>query len=445
MTVAMRVGIVGRLLLAWAVLVAVVGLGAVTSFEPEVDQSLAATRTPGERSRSGSSTTDSVVAESPPAAPISEAVRSVPAPSVDAVPAGPGLTEPRVPTVTEVEVPPVTAPPVPAPVSGGADDGWAPQATSAGVHLVDLDSGRVRQLAGPGSFAGLPSPNGRRIALVADVDRSFRFRVEIVDVDSGAVEVVAEALDGSVIGWAPDNRSLLVAIRTPGRDDPTMTEAHVLTPGGETRRVSRVGIDALPIGWSPITNLIAYTAPDGTHVVEPNGANDRLLMPASDGDQRERFAREWSPVGPELLFIEIDRRFLNPQARDDHAIFALNPTTGVRRDLAKPVKSPSYGRWSGDGARVSFTTDEEGGPFAWTTAGPTREVAHELDWAGTGGDLVAIRPNRADGPREVVTITPGGPTRTVLAAHEGGTYFNIAGLPGTRLAVVDIAPEASYR
>ncbi len=72
---------------------------------------------------------------------------------------------------------------------------------------------------------------------------------------------------------------------------------------------------------------------------------------------------------------------------------------------------------------------------------PRGEVAHELDWAGTDSELIAIRPSQNRGPREVVGITPDGSVRITLDAREGGTYFNIAGVPGTRLLVVDIAPE----
>jgi dipeptidyl aminopeptidase/acylaminoacyl peptidase len=311
---------------------------------------------------------------------------------------------------------------------------------------MDLDTGQVRSLGGLGSFRGLPSPNGRRIAYVASVDAVFRYRVEVAEVDDGAVEVVAEALDGSVIGWGPDNRSLLISLRMPGADDPAATEAQVLTPGGGTHRVSPIGIDANPIGWSPVSNLIAYQAPDGTHVVRPDGSGDRLVQPWGDGDYRQMFASGWSPVGSELLFSVIDgKRDDQFRPRNDHAIFALDPITGIRRELARPAAPPGYARWSPDGSAVAYTTEVEEGPLVWTTGGPIGEIAHELDWTGTGSELVAIRPTHGDEAREVVAIRPGGSVRIVLGARPGGTYFNIAAVPGTRFAVVDIAPEGTYR
>jgi Tol biopolymer transport system component len=243
-------------------------------------------------------------------------------------------------------------------------EGWEARTIDPPNHVkaVDPRTGRIRDLANCGeeycrwSDLGL-SPDGRRIALLTDIDSEARLR--LMDVRARTFSQIEFPYTYSVTGrprWSADGQSLLVAsvvdfvyrlsiidlggtelsvvasnypghrgasygwgysfdwastgtiafLGTVPRDctEDCRTELFVVTPGGTPRRLTHRGAGGF-ISWSPDGRWIAFERQ--TRTEKPYGAD--VFVIRADGTHLRRVTHKsgvapaWSPDGRRIAFL----------------------------------------------------------------------------------------------------------------------------------------------
>jgi len=142
-------------------------------------------------------------------------------------------------------------------------------------------------------YAGAISPDGSKLAFLADVDSSDSRKLLLLRLDSGEMSELASV--GAVwVSWSPDGQKLAIGAKR--------IEVFDLS----TRSMRELADGALP-AWSPSGTWIAYLASSGrtVHLVRPDGTSDHSVKDVTGGFFSKAnsfgFAPVWSPDETKLL------------------------------------------------------------------------------------------------------------------------------------------------
>ena len=409
------------------------------------------------------------IAASDPEAPLTTATdrRSLPEASTTTTSEAAVVTETTLGEPGTTQVPPALAtestttepvpdlpPPPPPPAGEPPPTGppWTAAIEASGIHLVDLGTGQVRRITEPADNNPVPSPDGRRLTYIDGVPGTIEQHPAIVGIDGTGARRFPEGFRTGL--WAPDSRHLLTAS---GGDDEALVIVDVDDPGAAPQFVATVP-RLLGLALSPSGREIAWSSEGGTHVMNADGTNDRIVHPFLD-DRREFWLQGWTPDGGELLFSVrdtfVEAREGSLIARGDNGVVAVSVSTGASRTIARTIDHPTYVAVSPDGTRVAYLAPARPEDIifeAWTVdlsgaSAPvaTGEAGHELRWSPDSRELIALRPVSGSQDRELVAIDPGGGSRVVVPARPGQTFFNLRPVPGTGFAVVDAGTQAEWR
>lgn len=192
---------------------------------------------------------------------------------------------------------------------------FASPTTENALSRLNLDDRReivIRRDCLPASSSPAWSPDGRRIAYVANCTDRSRPVLHVMNSDGSASRAVGDLAGDSASEadptWSPDGRAIAVGRRSgaAGRSDVVVVD----TRRG-TRRVAVTGGRAP--AWSPAGDWIAYLTDDSTLVspqirlVRPDGREDHLIFALADTVPRQIVSAPlvWSPGGRRIAFSRV--------------------------------------------------------------------------------------------------------------------------------------------
>jgi len=168
------------------------------------------------------------------------------------------------------------------------------------------------------------SPNGSKLAVIADADSSSPTSLLLIDLKSERVEIhVDNFSDHGPMTWSPDGQSLAYTHVRPGPDphvDTHETEINILELA--TKRTKKLASDCAWPSWSPSGEWIAFVNQDGGgSLIHPDGTGVRLVAKlgrkAPWFNRRElEFPPVWAPDSTQLL--------LNEGINDETGRFIIN-------------------------------------------------------------------------------------------------------------------------
>jgi dipeptidyl aminopeptidase/acylaminoacyl peptidase len=201
------------------------------------------------------------------------------------------------------------------------------------------------------------SPDGGEVAFAWN--RSGTFEIYAAPVEREALYQLTDAKERSVWPrWSPDGRSIAF-LRDRGGDE--RFDIWLVDRAGERERNLTSEPDAThrDIAWSPDGARIAYVANAGgkafaLHVIDVASGAKRALTEGKFDD----IGPQWSPDGQRILFAS---RRESVRTNMDLYVVGADGGPATRLDTRGGAAGEAFeGTWSGDGARVAFTTNVRG-------------------------------------------------------------------------------------
>jgi Tol biopolymer transport system component len=234
--------------------------------------------------------------------------------------------------------------------------GPPPTASMYDISSVD-QSGRLHWLVPcPYSFCGIPesadwASDGQRLAIsVSSVVNTSNDGLHVVDLRTGRARQLVRRgqyaeYDWLDIDWAPDGRRLAYATNN--------SQIAIINTDGSGHRILETGSDygsKHAPSWSPDGHWIAYASvQDGessVYVSRADGSEDRLLA-------RHAAAPAWSPDGTRIAFRASDGiEFISPNGR------LLSPRGSIQ--AGTPVGISGTPGWSPDGMKIAISNPRSG-------------------------------------------------------------------------------------
>jgi Tol biopolymer transport system component len=249
-------------------------------------------------------------------------------------------------------------------------------ATSTGLYLLDVATGKVRPLIVDHAWNTDPawSPDGKRVAYVST--RDGETDIYVLELASGAVTRLTR--DGSWNGnptWSPDGAWIMFDSSRLGTN-PSKNQYYrnlfaVRPDGSQLTQVTGLGGYNGTPSWSPDGTRVAFASDRGgyfhLYTMAPNGTDQSTLTTAPGG-----YAR-WSHDGSRVLFA-------GPDARDT----GEDPTNFVYvTDVAQPAPRRIT---SGNDIRPDWSPGER-----WISFARSIGERHELFVVRVdGGDVVRL-------------------------------------------------------
>ncbi|MFV2043614.1 MAG: TolB family protein, partial [Anaerolineales bacterium] len=231
------------------------------------------------------------------------------------------------------------------------------------LYAVQVESGDTTLLVRDDDlFPDAPvfSPDGSRIAFIADVEGSAWIRLYTVNADgTGLAELDFEDGDVYFLSWHPELEQIVFSAYQPAKGPLIYT----IDPDGELTVVSRPGASGRPL-WAPDGSVVGYFErilgldEDG----EPNIDKDFLLIATADGGVELAVLKPpdeplvglalsdfvWAPDSRHLAYT-------TPTAADDSEtvdLHVLDVCSGASKLVAEGIDKDSTPSWTAE--RISF-------------------------------------------------------------------------------------------
>lgn len=301
------------------------------------------------------------------------------------------------------------------------------------------------------------SPDGRRVAYVADREVRDYWHLWVMGVDgSGLIKVNEEAVGPSrfaQLAWAPDGTRLALSryFSLPSQGK-YYSEIHLADPSRRAVEAvtaeARSGVFHFAPTWSPDGRRLACLRSHGpasaVHIHDlATGRADSLLLDGLASDLR------WSPTAPDRLLAVLSGAgtlvvYGAPGSviQPAHArIWLLDPASGLALPLTAHDGSDWQPAWSPDGARIAYvsTRDAAGGQLFVMDADGTgvTNLTPDLDlvglptWSPDGRWVVFARrdPQTYDSQLWAAPVDGSGPV-PLAAATPQYRYGTFAVVPG---------------
>jgi Tol biopolymer transport system component len=244
--------------------------------------------------------------------------------------------------------------------------------------------------SGAASFAA--SADGRTLVYEP---RPAVSRLAWLDRNGREVSGVGEPAAFGLVQLGPDGRHAVVDVwqeQTGGRD-----LWSVDTGSGIMSRLTFAAVDAWAPAWSPDGRRLAYAKgdqgpPDIALLHLDGGGHDALLLRAP-GIQ---FPRHWSADGRLILYEDY-----SAGRAEQRQLWLLNLDRQARRRITSAPVSTYQGRFSPDGRRVAYVSEESGRPEVYIAdlegGRPPRRISRAGGvlprFRGRGGELFFLQPD----------------------------------------------------
>jgi len=239
------------------------------------------------------------------------------------------------------------------------------------------------------------SPDGERIAFIADWQQRFHGQVYVMTSSGGGTRRLTNVEEGArAPRWSPDGSRLAFGSRH-AVGSQTVEDIAIVNPdgGGDATVIATLGnsVTISALSWSPDGTVIACALRDllvlgpQIYLVEASGGTPELL-----GGGAGAIGLDWSPDGSRIVFASIENQ--------DYGIWVLPATGGVPMRLTTSSTVEFAPSWSPDGERIAFTSSRGGTQQLWvmSTTGEnlmrlTAETGDELSqtWS-PDGDRIAF-------------------------------------------------------
>jgi TolB protein len=279
----------------------------------------------------------------------------------------PGATPPpvtdRTPFVPEGA--PLGADVTPPPVTPGTGEGPEPKGKivflswrsgDREIYSINVDGSDPRNLTNDPGVDENPdvSPDGKQIAWVSDRDGET-LHLYVMDIDGSDVRRMGEATQNP--RWSPDGERIAYfgngAIMVVDADG---GEPEVVVPAGNPAQGEPCEAGGFPGGWSPDGQRITYYSADSLHgishvcTVDRDGSNV-TVVPGTAGYHAEP---TWSRDGRYLTFRSI--------RGGNHDVYTYDFETGTERRLTDHPAIDIEPNWSPDGEWVVFGSGRDTDP-----------------------------------------------------------------------------------
>ena len=167
------------------------------------------------------------------------------------------------------------------------------------------------------------------------------------------------------------------------------------TGSGVASRLTYQSIDASAATWSPDGQSLAYAkaedGPPDVTVLHLDGTGREEVLLRAPGVQ---LPKHWSPDGRSIAYED----YL-PGRRDQRQLWLLSLDGKARRVTSTPSSS-YHGRFSPDGRRLAYVSEESGGPEVYVAplqGGVPRRISRAGGllprWRGNGSELFFLQPD----------------------------------------------------
>ncbi len=253
---------------------------------------------------------------------------------------------------------------------------WSPDGqqlafAALGIEISAADGSNRRRVTSANDSLPESSPDGTRIAFIRTTGPGPG-RLHSVAPDGTALQLLSQSDAGYIRpAWSPDGTQIAFATYH--------GDLRVVSADG-TREVDVTGELSNVVGfsWSPDGSQIAFAAEGAIYIVNSDGTERRLVVPAPAA------APSWSPAGDEILF-----------SRSGDLYVVQLDGSGLTRLTESDLRNETFPRWSPDGRKVAFISTEVQvlcGGFPWPLEATIIGTNGDDELEGTTGvDVIAGR------------------------------------------------------
>jgi len=208
------------------------------------------------------------------------------------------------------------------------------------IFVMNADGSNPQQLTDDDYREASPrwSPDGTRIAYLRINDQEYGedfYDIFVIDADgTDSVRLTHDDYRELAPAWSPDS-SRIAYTRDTQPDQPYQDEYEIVVVNADGSNAVTVADDGRDPVWAPDSSRIAYDGFRGVHVVNADGADDRLLARGRDPS--------WSPRGERIAYTTSYRPTQSSSSgRDTSDAYTLSTTSTSADARVDSIAPPSY-------------------------------------------------------------------------------------------------------